>query len=39
MGLGAGPFVLPRRVTVHLGRHPLEEIGGNPTYLATCSGC
>lgn len=36
VGLERRSFVLPRRVIVHLGRHPLEEIGGDPTYLATC---
>jgi len=32
-------WFLPRRQTVRLVRHLWEEIGGNPTYLATCSGC
>lgn len=38
MGLVARSFVLRRRVTVHLDQPPCEGIGGNPTYLATCSG-
>jgi hypothetical protein len=32
VGLGRS-FVLLRQVTVHLGRHPLEEIEESPTFF------